>query len=155
MHPIAASSAVCPPWADPVDGRSSTRPSRTAPRATAARDNIKSCDARLNRYRAALEAGTDPVLVQQRAAQVQAEKAVAEAALRSASGRRHMTAKEIGALVEALSGIAAILRAAEPQDKADVYRQLGIKLTYKPGPRLIQAEALPSDACISCVRRGT
>jgi len=32
-------------------------------------------------------------------------------------------------------------------DKAEVYRQLGIKLTYKPGLRLIQAEASPSGSC--------
>ena len=30
---------------------------------------------------------------------------------------------------------------------AEVYRQLGIKLTYKPGLRLIQAEASPSGSC--------
>jgi len=55
-----------------------------------------------------------------------------------------MTADEINTLVEAMAGIATVLRQADPADKAEVYRQLGIKLTYKPGLHLIQAEASPS-----------
>jgi site-specific DNA recombinase len=58
-----------------------------------------------------------------------------------------MTTDEINTLVEAMAGIATILRQADPSDKAEVYRQLGIKLTYKPGLRLIQAEAAPSGSC--------
>jgi hypothetical protein len=46
-----------------------------------------------------------------------------------------------------MAGIAVILRQADPDDKAEVYRQLDIKLTYKPGLRLIQAEASPSGSC--------
>ena len=58
-----------------------------------------------------------------------------------------MNPEEINTLVEAMSGIATILRQADPTDKAEVYRQLGIKLTYKPGLRLIQAEASPNGSC--------
>ena len=47
--------------------------------------------------------------------------------------------EEIDNVVESLSGISAILRRANPADKAEVYRQLGIRLTYKPALRLIQA----------------
>jgi hypothetical protein len=45
------------------------------------------------------------------------------------------------------SRCATILRQTDPTVKAEVYRQLGIKLTYKPGLRLIQAEASPSGSC--------
>jgi hypothetical protein len=31
-----------------------------------------------------------------------------------------------------MAGIATFLRQADPTDKAEVYRQLGIRLTYKP-----------------------
>ena len=96
----------------------------------------------------------DPVLVQQWITQVQAEKAVAEADLRRITGRRIMTADEINTLVEAMAGIAAILRRADPSDKAEVYRQLGIKLTYKPGLRLIQAEASPNGSCTKMCPEG-
>jgi len=105
------------------------------------------CDTKLDRYRAALDAGTDPLLVQQWITRVQAEKAVAAANLRQITGRRTMTADDINTLVDAMSGIATILRQADPADKAEVYQQLGIRLTYKPGLRLIQAEASPSGSC--------
>jgi hypothetical protein len=116
-------------------------------RVIAAREKITTCRTKLDRYRAALDAGTDPTLVQQWITQVQAEKAAAEADLRQITGRRTMTADEINTLVEAMSGIASILRQADPTDKAEVYRQLGIKLTYKPGLRSIQAETSPSGSC--------
>jgi hypothetical protein len=43
---------------------------------------------------------------------------------------------------------------ADPADKADVYRQLGIKLTYQPDLRLIQAEASPDGSCTQMCPRG-
>jgi cell division protein FtsB len=49
-----------------------------------------------------LEAGTDPGLVQQWTAQVQADKATAEAELRQLTGRRAMTAEEINTLAYGL-----------------------------------------------------
>lgn len=116
-------------------------------RVAAARQKISTCQTKLDRYRAALDAGTDPVLVQQWITQIQAEKAVAEADLRRSTGRRTMTADEINTLVEGIASFATILRQADPADKAEIYRQLGIKLTYKPGLRLIQAEASPSGSC--------
>jgi DNA invertase Pin-like site-specific DNA recombinase len=76
-------------------------------RVTAARKKIAACQTKLDRYRAALDAGTDPVLIQQWITQVQAEKAVAEADLRQITGRRIVTSDEINTLVDAMSGIAA------------------------------------------------
>ena len=123
-------------------------------RVIVAREKIAICDTKLDRYRAALDAGTDPVLVQQWITQVQAERAVAAADLRQITGRRSLTADEISTMVDAMSGIAQILRQADPADKAEVYQQLGIRLTYKPGPRLIQAEASPSGSCTKVCPEG-
>jgi hypothetical protein len=36
---------------------------------------------------------------------------------------------------------ADVLAGAEPQDKADVYQNLGLRLTYEPGKQLARAEA--------------
>jgi hypothetical protein len=119
-----------------------------------AKEKVAACQGKLERYRKALEAGTDPKLVQEWITQVQAEKAVAEAELRRAGGKRTMTADEIGTIVEALSGIAAILKAAEPADKAEVYRQLGLRPKYEPGLRLIKAEAAPDGSCSKLCPRG-
>jgi DNA invertase Pin-like site-specific DNA recombinase len=54
---------------------------------------------------------------QQWITQVQAEKAVAEAELRRITGRHIMTADEINTLVEAMAGMAAILRKRTPRIK--------------------------------------
>ena len=123
-------------------------------RIAAAREKITICQTKLDRYRAALEAGTDPTLVQQWTTQIQAEKATAEAELRQLTGRRTMTTNEINTVVKALSGIASILHTADPADKAEVYQQLGLKLTYKPGLRIIEAEANPNGSCTSLCPRG-
>ena len=57
-------------------------------RAAGARERIAASKNKLDRYRAALEVGTDPTLVQQWITQVQADKAQAEAELRRLAGRR-------------------------------------------------------------------
>jgi hypothetical protein len=36
-------------------------------------------------------------------------------------------------VVSALSDVLAVLRAADPADKAEIYTQLGLRLTYQPG----------------------
>ena len=67
-----------------------------------------------------------------------------------------MTEAEIKALVERYAGIATVLREADPDDKADVFRQLGLKLTYYPGSRLVQAETkIPAHWYSESVRGGT
>ena len=69
-----------------------------------------------------------------------------------------MTADEINTLVEAMAGIATVLRQADPADKAEVYRQLGIRLTYHPEQRKVRVQAQPtadSYGDLGCVRRGT
>lgn len=100
--------------------------------AVAAEQVIHDCDAKLTRYRAALEAGTDPQLVARWTTEVQARRAEALAQSRQATNRRRMSKEEIRSLVEALGNIRAVLTDAEPEDKAEVYRQLGLHLTYQP-----------------------
>lgn len=51
-----------------------------------------------------------------------------------------MTEAEIKAIVDKLAEIAVLLQDADPDDKAEVLRQLGLKLTYHPGRRLVEAE---------------
>jgi site-specific DNA recombinase len=84
----------------------------------AAKAIIADCDAKLARHRQALEAGADPALVAAWTAEVQARKAQALATRRPRSQR--MSSDEIRSLVQALGDIAAVLRAADPKDKAEV-----------------------------------
>jgi hypothetical protein len=52
-----------------------------------------------------------------------------------------MTQAEITSLVTTLGDIAAVLRNADPADKAEVYRRLGLRLTYQPETQTVRAEA--------------
>ncbi|MFL6072451.1 MAG: recombinase family protein [Mycobacteriales bacterium] len=116
---------------------------RAVAAADQARRALSECEDKLARYRAALEAGTDPALIAGWTAQVNADKAVAQARLRAATGRRRMSAEEIGQLVQALGDIVRVLADADPGDKAEVYSRLGLRLTYKPGSQEVIAEARP------------
>jgi hypothetical protein len=67
---------------------------------------VADCDQRLARYRAALEAGTDPALIARWTAEVNAIRVAAEAQLRTAThGGTRLTADEINGIVTALGSI--------------------------------------------------
>lgn len=109
---------------------------------------IAACDRRLAQHRAALEAGADPVLVTGWLNEVQVERAAAVAALEQTGARREttpprLTRQEINDTVEALGGFLAILRKADPADKAEIYRQLGLRLSYNHETQVVSAEASP------------
>jgi site-specific DNA recombinase len=51
-----------------------------------------------------------------------------------------MSEAEIKAVADKLADVARVLRAADPDDKAEIFRQLGLRLTYHPGRQLVQAQ---------------
>ncbi len=51
-----------------------------------------------------------------------------------------MTPKEIKSIVDKFADIARALVDADPDDKAEIFRQLGLKLTYHPGRQLVKAQ---------------
>jgi hypothetical protein len=58
------------------------------------------------------------------------------------------------AIVNAITDVLAVLRDADPHDKAELYGQLGLKLTYNPGARTVTARANLGETCtkMSCPR---
>jgi site-specific DNA recombinase len=105
---------------------------------------IADCDAKLAQYRAALDAGANSATVAAWIAETEAERATYTLAMRRSEPRlRRMTAAEIKAIVDKLTDIARVLHEADPEDKGEIFRQLGLKLTYHPGRRLVQAEVQP------------
>lgn len=112
----------------------------------AAQETLATCATRLDRYRAALDSGTDPTFVSRWIADVQAEQVTAEATLRRLTGRRTMNRR----IVETLGNITAVLRDADPADKALIYHELGLTLTYRPTARTVSAQATPSGAGDIC-----
>jgi site-specific DNA recombinase len=110
-----------------------------------AQQEIADCDAKLGQHRAALEAGADPVLVTSWMKETQAKRALAEARLKKPTGRRRrMTEEEIMELVAELGRIIEALKDADPADKAEVYRRIGLTLTYHPQEKRAAAEARPN-----------
>jgi hypothetical protein len=77
-------------------------------------------------------------------AETQAQKVAARTEIRSATRQCRMTRDEIAAIVAALGDLVRVIHDADPADKADLYAQLGLTLTYRPQKRLVEASVTPS-----------
>jgi site-specific DNA recombinase len=118
----------------------------TTPDREQARRAIAECDRKLTRHKAALEAGADPTLVAAWSQDVQRERALAHARLthlQHHTGKGPMTKNEIRAVINTLGGLLAILHHADLADKAEVYRQLGLTITYDHDKRIALAQTQP------------
>jgi site-specific DNA recombinase len=120
------------------------------------REQIADADRQLASYRATLDAGADPVLVAGWITETQARKLSARARLDALAGATpaRMTTEEITAMVSAITDIVRMLSNAAPADKAELYAQLGLRLTYNPGLRIVTARAEVGRTCTkgSCPR---
>ena len=128
-----------------------------APELTALDKIIATSDAKLTQYRAIADAGGDPATVAGWMAEVNAQRAAAiarrEKAATAPPTSGHMTEDDIRRLVGNLDQIRNTLRDAEGTDKSNVYRALGLALTYNPGQNKISVEAKPdADYCGVTVR---
>ncbi|MGH3170680.1 MAG: hypothetical protein ACRDN0_33010 [Trebonia sp.] len=107
---------------------------------------IAECDRKLGQYRAALDAGANPATVAAWIAETEAEKASCALVMRKPATTRHrMTEAEIEVIVGKLADIARVLAEADPADKAEIFRQMGLKLTYQPGRQVVEAEVRMPD----------
>jgi site-specific DNA recombinase len=107
----------------------------------ALREGLAECDARLARYREALDAGADPGVVVAWIKDVQAERRRIELDLRGNGPVPVWSAEDIRKLVQNLGDVTRVLRSAEPQKKASLYESLGLGLTYEPDERKVRVEA--------------
>jgi site-specific DNA recombinase len=118
---------------------------------------IAACEQKLTQYRAALDAGASPVTVAAWIAETEPEKAKYEASQRQViKARKRMTEQGIRSIVDKLADIAHVLSDADPDDKSEIFRQLGLKLTYHPGRKIVEAKIeLEPRRFFECVRGGT
>jgi site-specific DNA recombinase len=123
----------------------------------AARKKIIECDRKLRQYRAALDAGADPAEVSGWINATKQDRADAEAESRRAFAPAPISPEEINDVVEALGGLVEVIVNADSGDKADLYRELGLRLTYRPQKRLVEARdrTRPPHVQAVCVRGGT
>ena len=96
-----------------------------------ARAQLAACNTKLARHRAALEHGADPKIVTGWIAEVEADRRRALAVLNQPKPRssQRMTRDQISDLVAKLGNIISVLHEADPADHAEVYQQLGLRLT--------------------------
>ncbi len=97
------------------------------------RQRITIAEGKLATHLAAIEAGVDPTALVTAINTAQAEKAAAEVELKSLPQIRALTETEIRKLVESLGDVKAVLTAADPVDKAQLYRTLELEVRYHPG----------------------
>ena len=118
---------------------------------------IAECDRKLAQYRAALDIGGNLVTVAGWIAEIEAEKARYQLMARPAgSKRRRMSEAEIRAIVDRLADLVRVLAGADPDDKSEIFRQLGLKLTYHPGRQIVEAQVTPAECgFFESVRGGT
>ena len=116
-------------------------------RREAADRRLADCDERLRKYRRALDAGADPVVVAAWMAEVQGERLRAEREISLDQPSGQLTEKQVKALVMSLKDITSVLTAAEPRLKAEAYAELGISITFDPMTRVISVESRPEWAC--------
>ncbi|GIU96701.1 MAG: hypothetical protein KatS3mg013_0504 [Actinomycetota bacterium] len=95
----------------------------------------------LDRYRRALEAGTDPAVVAAWIREVTEIRRRTEREVHLAAPAPLWGREELRALVEALGDLVGVLRTADPAKKAELYGGLGLALTYDPNARRVTVEA--------------
>jgi hypothetical protein len=117
----------------------------------AARRKLADCDGRLVKYRAALDNGADPTVVAAWIGEVQGDRLAAERTL-SSTRASVLTAEDVRAVIDGLGDLIAVLAKAKPTEKAKVYADLGITLTYRPDENVVAVEAAPA-VCQSACRR--
>lgn len=123
-------------------------------RSASARKKLKECDDKLNKYRRALEAGTDPAIVGEWIEEVKLARKAAEVALRPKCTDGRLTSTEIKKLVRQLKGIVAILDNADPEDRKAVYSELNLAVVNHDDGRMLVTAG--PDACANkCVGGAT
>jgi len=124
-------------------------------RAEQARRTLADCDDRLAQYRAALDAGADAVTVASWMAEVTTERHRAEIALRAATPSEAPTVADLRALIEGLGDMVAVLASADPHKRAELYKALGLRLTWHPKEKKVLVEAQPAGVLAERVGGGT
>ena len=110
------------------------------------RQTIEDCDTNVERYQAALDAGGDPALIVFWISETSTERDNTTAALRaSAAPPRRLTEGQITAIVAGPGSLLAVLRDADPRDRADLYSRIGLRMNCQPDLETLKAEVVTDD----------
>lgn len=71
------------------------------------------------------------------------------------AARQTIAVEEVKELIAYVGGLASALREATDEEKADLYQELGLDLTYEPLAHQLRAELVPGVRLSGRVRGGT
>lgn len=114
---------------------------------------IADCDRKLANYRALLDQEDAVTVAAEWIADTQRERKQLERQLGRHVPGDQLTSEQVKALVKALKDIVEVLADAEPADKAELYDQLGLSLSYEPDGT-VAVESRPRGVQV-CVGGGT
>lgn len=105
------------------------------------RDRVSEIDKSTRRLDIAIESGTDPSAIQPRLQELRTAREAIDQQLATLEGGELLTAVEVVVLIEGLGGVVGVLRQANSSEKADIYRDLGLRLRYEPDDNVVVASA--------------
>ncbi|TDB89990.1 recombinase family protein [Actinomadura sp. KC216] len=123
-----------------------------AQKAADLRKQLSRCDRSLAQYRAALDAGADPAEVTNWINDVKQERARLEHAAKTIPRGSGISRDEIADLLQRTGDLAQLAINANPEDKADLYQQLGLVMTYYPQKHVVEARVIPEPPHVRSVR---
>ncbi|MBB4934742.1 hypothetical protein F4561_005636 [Lipingzhangella halophila] len=113
------------------------------------RAEIKECERKLRQYREALDGGTAASAVTEWITEAENQRQAAQTRLsRLQTPSDRLDEATIARMVHELGDIVRVLNEADPNDKAELYQQLGLKLTYEPDEQEVEAEVALSPQLI-------
>ncbi|MET7999918.1 hypothetical protein [Nonomuraea glycinis] len=118
------------------------------------RKRLSKCDRKLSQYRSALDAGGDPIEISSWINETKSERARLEGELKAVPAAQRISVEEIRSMIGEVGDLVRLVGEADPDDKADLYTRLGLKLTYYPGKQYVEARIEPDPPHVHamCVR---
>lgn len=115
---------------------------------------LADAESRLRRHQAAIEAGVNPAAVVEAINTAQAEREAARAELQHLPKPTVIEAAEVYARLDSMDDVARALNSRTPERITQVYRDLGVQLSYDNEKEAVVVTASPRVSNV-CVRGGT
>ncbi|GAA4511416.1 hypothetical protein GCM10023096_17930 [Nonomuraea ferruginea] len=121
------------------------------------RKRLSKCDRKLGQYRSALDAGGDPIEIAGWINETKIERAHLVGELKAAPAAQRISVAEIRSMIEEVGDLVRLVGEADPDDKAALYTQLGLKLTFYLEKQYVEARIAPEPPHVRsvCVRGRT
>ncbi len=100
---------------------------------------IAECDRKLVQYRATLDAGGDPIEINDE----KKRKANFEEEFKAISRGGRLDHDEIIKIIGRVGDLTVAINRADPMDRAELYREIGLKMVYIPQKQLVEARLEP------------